>query len=387
MFDRKVKELKERGERGDPAAWWRLGLLYLDGCGDPEERLDAACAFEWFLKAAEDGSGPALRKLALLCLEGRGTEVREKDAFGYMLRAAKAYDPDSFYDLGILYRDGKGVESDPEAAKLWLTRAAETGCSKAYLPLSELLCEDGSDSVEREEAVHWLESAADGGQPGANFRLAELFKGMSGDCHERRMRRLAMAADEGDSRAHLELAGEALAAGRSGALMNARIRGWLEDYVSLEAAPVPWALRELGLAHAGSGGDPGKAAKALERAADLGDGEAALALAGLLSEGRGVRRNLGKAFRLVRKAAEDGSPEAQFKLSGMCLEGSGTARSPKAAFRWMLKAAESGHEGAMRELSRMYRLGVGVKRDLRSSADWKARRSRDLAAGQAQGPA
>ncbi|MDR2613314.1 MAG: hypothetical protein LBG06_11030 [Deltaproteobacteria bacterium] len=370
-----AKRLEALALRGDASAWWRLGRLHLEEGRDPPARRDEALACACFRKAVEGGCVPALRMLARLCLAGRGTGASRREGFEYMLDAARMFDVPAFLDVALLYRDGIGTERDAAAARLWLTRAAEAGDGRAYLPLCDLLEDPSSGEPDAEAALRWLGAAAEAGEPGARFRAARILLERDGPRSDEAARLLLLAADEGDPRACLALARRGLEGPRRGGAKAAEALRWLEAYLERESEPEPWALRELGAGLAGyaSSGlaDLKRGANLLRRAAGLGDLRAALDLARLCLEGRGVRRNRGEAFRLAKIAAGGGLAEAQAFLSRLYSEGVGAPRSARSAFRWMLAAAEGGDRDAMREVSRMYAAGEGVKRDPARSKAWK----------------
>ena len=68
---RKVGIIVRQAEAGDPRAQHRLGFIYSDGRGVPQNYAEAV---KWFRKAAEKGHGTAQLNLGYLLFEGRGVE-------------------------------------------------------------------------------------------------------------------------------------------------------------------------------------------------------------------------------------------------------------------------------------------------------------------------
>jgi TPR repeat protein len=106
--------------------------------------------------------------------------------------------------------------------------------------------------------------------------------------------------------------------------------------------------------------------QALARAADLGDTESQVALAGVLRAGhRAVARDLGAARALYGRAAQADHPSAAYFLASMCAAGEGAPRDASEAARWWSRAVDLGSPHAMFMLANAYRAGSGVPRDER----------------------
>jgi uncharacterized protein len=117
-------------------------------------------------------------------------------------------------------------------------------------------------------------------------------------------------------------------------------------------------------------GDFARAAKAYERAAAKGEGEAARRLGMLHYHGTGVAKDSLKAASLLKGAAEAGDAEAPMLLAKMYQYGMGLAPDEAEAARWFRKAAEAGDPVAQFELSVAYYQGNGVPKDRTEAAKW-----------------
>ncbi len=88
---------------------------------------DYPAAFEWFQKAATQGSLAARYELGRAYLEGRGTPQHFKLAAEHLLQAAQAGHVEAQYLLAQMYRNGQGVTQDLVHAYMWLNVAASRG--------------------------------------------------------------------------------------------------------------------------------------------------------------------------------------------------------------------------------------------------------------------
>jgi TPR repeat protein len=87
-------------------------------------------------------------------------------------------------------------------------------------------------------------------------------------------------------------------------------------------------------------------------------------VAGLLSEGELIERNLEAAFKHCLGAAEGGFVPAFEVLGRMYLASRGTERSPEQAARWFQKSMEAGVAKGEVSLAECYLYAIGVEQDL-----------------------
>ncbi len=107
-------------EKGDPAAQYLLGALYMDGKGVEQ---DDATAFTWFQRAANQGDARAQYNLGASYAEGAGVQKSEVDAAKWFQRAADQGMVFAQLNLGLLYAAGNGVPQDNVEAFKWLDLA------------------------------------------------------------------------------------------------------------------------------------------------------------------------------------------------------------------------------------------------------------------------
>jgi TPR repeat protein len=166
--------LEYAAEKGHPLAQWKLGRMYAEGDGVPQDDMRA---FEYFRKIADghaedNPNTPQARfvanafvALGHYYLDGipkvlKRDPVRAREMFGYA--ASYFADPDAQYYLARLYLDGVGATQDPKLAARWLALAAHKGQCRAQATLGAMLF--SGDHVPRQAArgLMWLTLAKDG---------------------------------------------------------------------------------------------------------------------------------------------------------------------------------------------------------------------------------
>src|SRR5512140_1259738 len=93
-------------EAGDPTAQYRLGTLYAEGQGVPQ---DDDIAFKWFLRAAEKGEPSAQYDVGASYMGGHGVKASDVEGAKWFLRAANQGMVYAQFNLGLLYASGAGV--------------------------------------------------------------------------------------------------------------------------------------------------------------------------------------------------------------------------------------------------------------------------------------
>lgn len=110
-----------------PEAQTMLAFKYLDGKGTPR---DAALAFSWLLKAAQQGHAPAQYEAGVMLLNGEGVPKDDQLAAQWFRKAADQGDTAAQQNLGVSYYFGRGVTKDAQTAYFWLLLAAARGDQK-----------------------------------------------------------------------------------------------------------------------------------------------------------------------------------------------------------------------------------------------------------------
>lgn len=117
---------------GNPLAQFRLGTLYYQGHGVPEDEKQA---IYWWKKAAAQGYTEAMFQLGSAYLFGsqiaKIVPDPDREAAMWYFQAASAGHAEAQYHLGLLFLAGKGViDSRAEAAR-WMRKAAAQGHPEA----------------------------------------------------------------------------------------------------------------------------------------------------------------------------------------------------------------------------------------------------------------
>lgn len=114
-------ETKKAADSGDSDAQNKLGFMYDQGKGVPQ---DYAEAVKWYRLSAEQGDASAQYNLALMYDRGDGVSSDPFEAAKWHRLAAGQGYADSQLLLGCMYVDGKGVPKDNSEAYIWLSIAA-----------------------------------------------------------------------------------------------------------------------------------------------------------------------------------------------------------------------------------------------------------------------
>jgi TPR repeat protein len=173
-----VSSLEYAAENGHPMAQWKLGRMYAEGDGVPQNDLRA---FEYFSRIAnmhaDDSPGTpqarfvanAFVALGHYYLEGipktrvKADPARAREMFSYA--ATYFGDPEAQFYLARLYIDGTGTPKDTRQAARWLYAAAQKGQYQAQAQLGSMLFT--GDGVPRQSArgLMWLTLAKDAAPP------------------------------------------------------------------------------------------------------------------------------------------------------------------------------------------------------------------------------
>lgn len=122
--------------RGYARAQHHLGLVFESG--NRAATRSTTEAFNWYGKAAEQGYGPALLKVAAAYESGRGVKRDYAKAMQWYERAAAANIASAQYALGNLFERGRGTKRDKVAALKWYRDAAANGHADAKLKVQRL---------------------------------------------------------------------------------------------------------------------------------------------------------------------------------------------------------------------------------------------------------
>jgi TPR repeat protein len=175
--DKAVVSLQYAAEAGHALAQWKLGRMYAEGDGVPQNDLRA---FEYFSRIANGyaDDNPATAQARFVAnafvalghyyLDGipdtsvKADPARAREMFFYA--ASYFADPDAQYYLARLYLDGRGAPRDPRQAARWLSLAAHKGQHQAQALLGGMLFKGEHLTRQAARGLMWLtlarESAA-----------------------------------------------------------------------------------------------------------------------------------------------------------------------------------------------------------------------------------
>ncbi|MDH3469377.1 MAG: SEL1-like repeat protein, partial [Gammaproteobacteria bacterium] len=187
---------KSAAKGGNVEAKYRMGLLYLNGQGTPQNYPAAVKALE---EAAERGHHEAQYQTARLYDMGRGVRAKNPlTAYKWFQKAADGGHPGAQYQMAIRFADGREVPQNYEKAFEWYLKAAEQGHMIAEfevgqfydLGLEEALCTRAKSPAQcrkralkhaqgKDNAVlafEWVMRAADQGYAAAQYKIGELYE-------------------------------------------------------------------------------------------------------------------------------------------------------------------------------------------------------------------
>jgi hypothetical protein len=145
-----LSALEYAADQGHMAAQWKVGRMYADGDGVPQDDMRA---FNYFSQIAnshpDETPGTAQARIVANSFVALGryylkgipnsTVMQDPDRARELFSYAASYfgDADAQYQLGRLYLDGK--PSDPRQAARWLQLAATKGDCRAEAVLGDML--------------------------------------------------------------------------------------------------------------------------------------------------------------------------------------------------------------------------------------------------------
>ena len=132
-YDRKdystaLKLWRPLAEQGHARAQMRLGYLYRDGVGVPQDSVEA---MKWYRKAAKQGLAVAQSNLGLMYANGTGVPQDFGEAMKWYRKAAKQGLAVAQANLGLMYYSGTGVLQDYVQGHMWFNIAAAQGDKSA----------------------------------------------------------------------------------------------------------------------------------------------------------------------------------------------------------------------------------------------------------------
>lgn len=116
------KECLIAAQQGSRQAKWLIAHIYrydLMGKGDAPEK-----AFEWYLKAAEQGHVAAMREVGQSYLYENGVELDYQQAHRWLMKSASKQDVEAEFSVGLMFFEGLGRAKDIGSAISWFKKSA-----------------------------------------------------------------------------------------------------------------------------------------------------------------------------------------------------------------------------------------------------------------------
>lgn len=369
-FATAIRNWKPLADQGDALAQNKLGVMYGNGQGVPQDDKQAV---GWYRKAAEQGNARAQSNLGGMYRQGHGVPQDNKEAATWTRKAAEQGDAYAQSNLGAMYSQGHGMPQDNKEAVAWFRKAAEQGDGFAQSNLGTMyyLGKGVPQLTVVAYALYNLSEAGDSSDRATNNRavLANSMTPSEIKAAQNLAREMAKpgnllkALDQHDNRtavkeAQKSVASEAVTAYQKGDFATA-IRNWR----SLAEQGDVSAQFNLGVMYANGQGVPQGHKEAVawyRKAAERGDADAQSNLGAMYGQGHGVPQDYKEAMVWYRKAADQGNATAQHNLGLMYANGQGVPQDHKEAVDWYRKAAEQGDANAQNNLGVMYKKGQGV---------------------------
>lgn len=256
--------------------------------------------------------------------------------------------------MGKAYRDGNGVYQSDIHAFQWFRKAAEQGDATAENELGDLYATGKGIARDKQEAALWYRKAAKQGNAAGMFNLgASYYNGDGVEVNDTASYAWFLLAKEAGNPRAQEAVSRAESENKAGpAEAFMKIAQMYEAGVELPKNPI-------------------EALKWYRKAADAGDAEADVRVAGiLLAQGRSTSgEEYSEARKRCETAAERYSPGA-YCMAVIYRRGLGVAADPLETTKWLNRTAEMGDARAALDLAGAFLKGDGVRPDLVTAYMW-----------------
>lgn len=163
-FDEALRWYRKAAAQGHPAAQHYLGLMYSKGLGVERDEVEAA---KWIRAAAENGLPKAQNELGWRYLFGKGVPQNDTEALKWCWKAAEGGNAKAQANIGLAYFHGKGVPQSEREAYKWYLKAAKQGFANGQYSLGWMVAEGRGVKRDYDVAMQWLKLAADQNLPEA----------------------------------------------------------------------------------------------------------------------------------------------------------------------------------------------------------------------------
>jgi TPR repeat protein/serine/threonine protein kinase len=310
---RAVRLLEAAAGQGNGTAMVALGTR-----ADDAGRYDEA--FAWFQRAADEGDSEGKLRLGILYRDGHGVPQDQVKALELFLEVAGAGNTWGMVEVGYAYQEGRGTARDFEQARSWYRRAMDAGQTAGALKLASLVEAGQGGAKDEVEARRLYEVAVADNDSWAMVLLGDMLaQGRGGERDDARAVALWRRAEPKNIAAVARL-GEMLALGRGTPRDDAEA---VRLFARADAARSFRGTIDLANMLADGRGAPKDEARAVRlytSAAENGYRDAFFPLATMFEEGRGTPRDLDLAVRWYRAAGAQGDEAAHAALQRLGAE-------------------------------------------------------------------
>ena len=209
---------------------------------------------ETLVKEATNGDVKSQIRLGYLYEEGKSVKQDFKIAFQWYFKASQNGDALAQWHCGLMCESGKGVLKDYNEAMKWYRKSADQGYSPSLYNMGVLYENGRGVEVSYTEAMKWYKNAADQGDEKAKIKYDEIYKVMMKSISDAFNNKTVTKSD-------------------------------IIEYQELLSA------------------------------AQKGDVNSQLKIAGMFRYGKGVTKNISEAIKWYQKAVENGSEEGKKQLA------------------------------------------------------------------------
>lgn len=269
--------------------------------------------------------------------------VRAYEAGDYAMALASAKlsaatgNSDAQVLAGIILMNGEtGLINDAEAAD-WFKRAAAVGNTDAQLSLGKMSLKSRG-GLSPSDAMEYFAAAAAAGRLEAKRAIGEMYQKGIGIApnQEKAKSWMTEAADAGDTTGARKMGDSLIDSDPKAALV------WYEKAADLGDAEAAYVAAVMYAENFEIRPNSSRAAQLMEQAAHGGIAAAQADFGLLVYQGAGTRRSMEDAADWFEKSAKGGDKEGQFLYAFTLAKGEGVTRSYEEAYYWLLKSGESG---------------------------------------------
>lgn len=146
-------DLENAVDKNDTEAQIRVGDFFCER----GRKQDYLKAYEWYIKAAEQGNSEAQNKLGIMYVSGKGVQQDYSKAYEWYIKAANQGNSNAKCNLGLLYKNKNFIHHDYLKAKEWLESAANADNSFSQNCIANMYLDGEGVEKNYKIALEWAE--------------------------------------------------------------------------------------------------------------------------------------------------------------------------------------------------------------------------------------